>query len=65
MGMPFAQTAANTNDPMQAVGGRSGRDVDFIDGTPMATAILVLAAAGVLVALKSLGFRFVVGVGGK
>lgn len=39
------------------------RDTRLIDGTPMGTAILLLSAAGLLVALKAAGFRFAIGVG--
>lgn len=38
-------------------------DQRVIDGTPMGTAILLLASAGLLVALKAAGFRFSIGVG--
>lgn len=38
-------------------------DTRQIDGTPMGTALLLLASAGLLVALKAAGFRFSIGVG--
>ena len=38
-------------------------DTRVIDGTPTGTAILLLAAAGLLVSLKAAGFRFSIGVG--
>lgn len=38
-------------------------DTRIIDGTPTGTAILLLAAAGLLVGLKAAGFRFSIGVG--
>lgn len=39
------------------------QDTRVIDGTPLGTAVLLLAAAGLLVAFKAANFKFVLGVG--